>query len=214
MIRESELPKNFPVIDNYESRKDLWYKMVRHITRPGISDLVYWIKNNSDYLWCPASSSSEGTKHGYEKGGLLNHSLNVFENLNILNMEKKLGLELESMVIMGLFHDLCKANSYISKKELSINESGEFVKQFKLSYSGSFPMGHGEKSVVILQGFIQLSEYEMLAIRWHLGAWDHGIHGYPGKYQFSAALVNYPSVGALIIADQMAQIFDELLKKD
>ena len=32
-----------------------------------------------------------------------------------------------------------------------------------------FPYGHGEKSVEMIQHFIQLSTIEKMAIRWHMG---------------------------------------------
>lgn len=63
----------------------------------------------------------------------------------------------------------------------------------------SFPMGHGEKSVFLIQRFIKLSEPEALAIRWHMGAYDEAARG--GSYSLSAAMERTPLVLALHTAD-------------
>jgi hypothetical protein len=51
-----------------------------------------------------------------------------------------------------------------------------------------FPFGHGEKSVSVAQDFIKLTVEEKLAIRWHLLAFDAGIHfNFPSGYPFRTA---------------------------
>lgn len=61
------------------------------------------------------------------------------------------------------------------------------------------PLGHGEKSVSILQDFIHLTDVEKLAIRWHMGAWD--MSDYSGKWSFSNANKITPFVALLTTAD-------------
>ena len=39
-------------------------------------------------------------------------------------------------------------------------------------YEDALPLGHGEKSLFILQQYVSLSAEEALAIRWHMGAFD------------------------------------------
>jgi len=66
-------------------------------------------------------------------------------------------------------------------------------------------MGHGEKSVSILQDFFLLTEQEKLAIRWHMTAFDAGIHfGYPSGFAFREAVKKYPLVTLLFTADYEA----------
>lgn len=68
-----------------------------------------------------------------------------------------------------------------------------------------FPMGHGEKSVSILQDFIRLTEEEKLAIRWHMAAFDPATHfNYPSGDAFNAAVKKYPLVALLFAADYEA----------
>lgn len=65
-----------------------------------------------------------------------------------------------------------------------------------------FPLGHGEKSVMLLQPWINLYPEEILAIRWHMVAFDAGIHfDYPSGYPFRQAVNKSPLVTLLFTAD-------------
>ena len=35
-----------------------------------------------------------------------------------------------------------------------------------------FPIGHGEKSIILIQKFIELTDEEIYAIRWHMGGFE------------------------------------------
>lgn len=73
------------------------------------------------------------------------------------------------------------------------------------SVEDNFPLGHGEKSVSVLQDYIPLTEEERLAIRWHMTAFDAGIHfDYPNGYAFRKAAEMYPLVTLLFTADYEA----------
>jgi hypothetical protein len=64
------------------------------------------------------------------------------------------------------------------------------------------PLGHGEKSVILLQKFIDLSVDEMLAIRWHMVAFDAGTHfDYPSGFPFREATNKSPLLTLLFTAD-------------
>lgn len=84
---------------------------------------------------------------------------------------------------------------------------GKGMPEKKVNYTvkDSFPMGHGEKSVSILQDFFTLTDEEKLAIRWHMTAFDAGIHfNYPSGFPFRAAAEKYPLVTLLFTADYEA----------
>lgn len=88
--------------------------------------------------------------------------------------------------------------------------------EFKISYTvkDQFPMGHGEKSVSILQDFIPLNDVEKLAIRWHMCAFDPGIHfNYPSGYPYREAVKLHPLVTLLFTADYEASNIIESEKK-
>ncbi len=64
------------------------------------------------------------------------------------------------------------------------------------------PLGHGEKSVIMLQNFIKLTEEEQLAIRWHMGPFTDGFFSsYAVSQAYNAAAERYPLVTALFLAD-------------
>lgn len=71
----------------------------------------------------------------------------------------------------------------------------------KIAYKieDQLPMGHGEKSVSIIQDFIKLTEEEKLAIRWHMSAFNIGTYGELTTY--NEALKTSPLVALLFAAD-------------
>ena len=86
------------------------------------------------------------------------------------------------------------------------NEYGvwEDVPGFDVDYSG-FPMGHGEKSVIrLLLSGLELTDEEMLAIRWHMSAWDLAFQSPEQKNNLNMARNLYPLCALLQSADNLA----------
>ena len=111
------------------------------------------------YFKAPASVNH----HGNYDGGLFDHSWAVMEALENLTYRLNLKWERkESLYIVGLLHDLCKCNSYVYNEE-----AGQWEYNNNITING-----HGELSVILAQQLIQLTEEEMLCIRWHMGAYD------------------------------------------
>jgi len=65
----------------------------------------------------------------------------------------------------------------------------------------NFPMGHGEKSVILLQRFIQLTDEELFAIRWHMGPFEGGYDGSKVNPSYQKALNKGPLTTMLFTAD-------------
>lgn len=64
------------------------------------------------------------------------------------------------------------------------------------------PIGHGEKSLYILGSMMELTPDEAMAIRWHMIAFDAGIHfNYPSGLAFRNAIKKCPLITALFTAD-------------
>mgnify|MGYP000103922247 FL=1 len=77
------------------------------------------------------------------------------------------------------------------------NEDGIWVKEPYYSINDTIPYGHGEKSVMMISTFINLSMEEMYAIRWHMGFSEpKELHN-----TLSLVLEKYPLVMALHEAD-------------
>lgn len=212
--------------------------LLEKVNRPGMSDLIEWLRS-TDYFTAPASTKH----HGAYVGGLAGHSLNVFDCLCVLNAELADNVQKvseDSLIIVGLLHDLCKVNYYVENDELAtaaqVNYMGdlmgktdfepipkehqtkshvskviEYLKNggnhfpiFEPAYKvkDQFPMGHGEKSLSIIQRFMDLTDAEALAIRWHLGYCDPGAHGfYPSGVALQQSIKDYPLVPMTISAD-------------
>lgn len=173
--------------------------------RPGIWQLITYLDEETDFFTAPASTKY----HGACPGGLLEHSLAVYDNLLKITKLYGLNCERDSLIICALLHDLCKANFYRSgirnRKNL---HSGKWEQVEVYEVSDQLPLGHGEKSVMVAQQYISLSPEEMLAIRWHMGGFDITATGMGGR-SLSQAMSNHPIVAALHMADLAACYFDQ-----
>ena len=69
------------------------------------------------------------------------------------------------------------------------------------TFEDKLPLGHGEKSVIMLMKFIELNIDETMAIRWHMGGWDESAQGYVGGKAISTAFAAYPLAVLLHMAD-------------
>ena len=83
-----------------------------------------------------------------------------------------------------MFHDLCKIDNYINVRD----ESEDPEKDHWVYNNDTLLKGHGDKSVMILSTLIQLTEEEVMCIRYHMGAFTNksewniytrAIHKYP-----------------------------------
>jgi len=138
-----------------KNRKEIT-RLLSSIERPGIEKLILALEK-SDFFVSPAST----VYHLNEEGGLAQHSLLVYRTLAILNNTFNVGIPYDSVIIVGLLHDLCKANTYTKA-------SGKYIKK-KLSSNN-----HGLKSIKRIKKFIKLTSKEELMIRWHMNhyTWD------------------------------------------
>ena len=148
--------------------------VTENIERDGIENLMEWLEHETDFFTAPASTRY----HGSYEGGLVEHSLNVYDRL-VWEMENTVGAgwqELyspETVAIVALFHDLCKIDRYVITEKWRKDENGDWEAYEAYEYNKEkAEMGHGAQSVFYLQKFIQLTEFEAQAIFWHMGAYD------------------------------------------
>lgn len=164
-----------------------------YIKREGAKELLKWICE-SDFFKAPASTKY----HGAHEGGLVEHSINVFN---------RLGRKDETGAIVALLHDICKANFYTVSFRNQKNEHGVWVQVPYYTIDDKLPYGHGEKSVYIISQFMKLTDEEAMAIRWHMGGFDESVKG--GSYALSGAWEKYPLGVLLHCADLQASYLDE-----
>lgn len=178
----------------------------RFITREGADKLLDFLINGSDFFTAPASTRY----HGAYEGGLLEHSLNVYDCLyDIMNrprMKELYGIEYsdESIAIAGLLHDVCKVNFYKTSYRNVKDENGKWVSAPYYTIEDKLPYGHGEKSVYIVSGFLRLTRDEAFAIRYHMGFSGTEDPGNVGK-----ALEMFPLAYATCCADMEAAFIME-----
>jgi HD superfamily phosphohydrolase YqeK len=188
-----------------EKDKEIILKILKeNIKREGIDDLIKYL-SVSDFFTAPCSTMF----HLACAGGLAKHSLNVYELL--LEKIKRYSIDVspESIAICGLLHDICKTNFYVKARK-NVKENGCWIEKEVFAVKDQLPLGHGEKSAMIIQDYIKLINMEKLAIRWHMLAFDAGIHfNYPTGFAFREASKN-PLVVLLFTADyEASQIIEK-----
>lgn len=146
--------------------KEEFLKLLKEIKREGMDDLIAFLEK-SDFFEAPASTRY----HGAYKGGLLEHSLKVYEILNKKIQLCLLGQEVseDTIKIVALLHDICKVNFYKTDYRNSKNSLGEWEKVPYYTVEDAIPYGHGEKSVMMITEYIKLTPEEKYCIRWHMG---------------------------------------------
>ena len=175
------------------------------ITREGGDKFLEYLIEKTDFFTAPASTRF----HGSYEGGLLEHSLNVYECLcdyvKHSKFCKKYGFEFseESLAIVALLHDICKTNFYKTEMR-NVKKDGVWVPVPYYTIEDSLPYGHGEKSVYIASGYMRLTRDEAFAIRYHMGFSGTEDPGNVGK-----ALEMYPLAFFLNCADTEAAYFVE-----
>lgn len=198
------------MIDNEENSEQstaVFSRLLRMSERPGVDDLLKYLEGKTDFFNAPASIQY----HGSVEQGLIKHSIAVYKKLLIINNSFRLELPHESLVITGLLHDVCKANYYRrSFRNKKNDETGVWEKVNVFEVSDQMPLGHGEKSVIIVQKFLDLTDDETLAIRWHMGSFDDAAQSFSGTRCLSAAMKKASLVTALHMADLAASYFDNI----
>jgi len=181
------------IVAKKENIIDLTMTRLRKVNREGMDALIEFLVENTDYFTAPASTKY----HGNYEGGLIRHSNNVVNLLYEKNKRYNLGIPDESVIICGLLHDICKCNFY-QKSVKWEKENGKWKSFLSYSIKDTMPLGHGAKSVIILQEFIKLTDLEKYMIMWHM--YNHDLSEY-NKYTLNNAVELHPAIVAMYTAD-------------
>lgn len=115
--------------------------------------------NEIGFFTAPASTKY----HGAYTGGLFDHSFLTVKSL--VELTEKLDLEWErpeSPYLVGMYHDLCKCDNYVKDPE-----SDQWIYNPEIIIPG-----HGDKSIILLGKYFNLTDEEIACIRWHMGAFE------------------------------------------
>ena len=146
--------------------KEEFLRLLRSTNRENIEELIEFI-TKTDFFEAPASTRF----HGAREHGLLEHSMKVYEILKYKVEHSVIDIKTpqESLILIALLHDLCKANYYKIDYRNAKNALGVWEKVPYYTVDDTIPYGHGEKSVMMITEYIKLTPEEKYAIRWHMG---------------------------------------------
>ena len=157
---EPECPES--VATDEQDPKERFCSLLRGTFREGIESVIRHLEIGG-FFEAPGSVRY----HSNWKGGLLDHSLKVYdcamrarEEILKSNPEKATYIPEGSVTITSLLHDVCKYDEY------TMGTDGKPHHRTPVYPYG----GHGTKSVILLQSWrMELQPFEILAIRWHMG---------------------------------------------
>lgn len=188
--------------------KEEFVELLRSTGRDGVEDVIEELENNGFFM-APASAGH----HLNVEGGLVEHSLNtckaalaVWEGMKALEPTLEREVKRENVIIASLLHDVCKSDIYVRSVKKRKNALGQWedAEGYKVTYK-NLPMGHGEKSVVLLLCYgLELTESEMLAIRWHMGAFGLNFNSFEELRNYDTASLLHPLVSIIHAADSLA----------
>lgn len=187
--------------------------LLKEVQREGINNLIEFLES-SDYFTAPASKNG----HNNIEMGLCIHSYNVFKILEKKVELFKFNIPRESLIIAGLLHDLCKVNFYIKgfknvKDGKKINQYGKevdnWIEKEVWEIEDKTPLGHASKSIILIQKFIELTEWELYAIMWHMGIPE----SYEDRQSFNKTMEICPSALLLHTSDfESSVLFEKTIK--
>lgn len=198
-----------------ENQRERFCKILRDTGRENIEYVIEDLEALG-FFEAPASVRN----HFNFPGGLMQHSLNVYDMAMALrsaivpmrpDMENV--LRPDSIAIAALLHDVCKSDIYKKTVKKRRNEIGvwEDIEGYDVDYSG-LPVGHGEKSVImLLRSGLDLEDEEIYAIRWHMGAWELPMQSIEMEKSYRTAQQKSPLVALIHTADTLAA---QILERD
>ena len=187
--------------------RENFIELLRSTNRQGMERVIDGL-DKVGFFSAPASVN----RHLNREGGLAEHSLNVCRmalrlrdvavDVNPALAER---LPQESVIIAALLHDVCKSNIYKKAKKWRKDEQNRWEQydSYDVDY-GRLPVGHGEKSVIMLLSLgLKMTKDEIVAIRWHMGAWDLSTSR-EANQNISAANSEFPLTAIIQSADALA----------
>lgn len=191
-----------------ENLKQQFIEKLLSTGRDGMENTITHLERLGFFV-APASTKF----HLNVKGGLMQHSWNVCntalmlrEQMIQMNPELEEKLPVDSVIIASLLHDVCKSNIYKDAILNRKNDQGywEKVSGYEVDYS-SLPLGHGEKSVIMLLTLgLKMTRDEMLAIRWHMTAWELAFQSPEQKFNLQMARDTAPLCAIIQAADGLS----------
>ena len=152
--------------------------------------------------------------HGNYRSGLIEHSIEVAKNLIVLT--RMMGHKWQrpaSPIIVGLFHDLCKFDAYITADGITFT--------WNVAQCGGGK--HAIKSLALLKeyfSFLDVTMEEQVSILWHMGGFSKELKD--KTFNFNADMKEYPFAlqvqnadmistyqGLIEVSEEVGKLFDK-----
>ena len=193
-----------------QDKINLFESLLMSTGRAGMDKVIEYLRK-TDFYNAPASAKY----HSNYDTGLLDHSLMVynlaeafFEKMKMIDPELAVSIPEESIIVSALLHDVCKICFYRKTIKWKKNEHNEWMQYDGYEIEDSLPIGHGEKSVIMLLKLgLDINPCEMLAIRYHMGFWGESNTEF--KVAMKSAIKMCPLVVLLQQADCAATMMFE-----
>lgn len=194
-----------------ENQKKNRERFIGLLKATGRENIDYIIEDLDEWGFFDAPASARN--HFNFPGGLAEHSLNVYdmamavrESIVRLRPDMEARLSPDSVAIAALLHDVCKTNIYkrVMRRQKNAIGMWEDIESYDVDYS-EFPLGHGEKSaIMLLRSGLDINDDELMAIRWHMGAWDLAPQSIEMDKNYRKANERTPLVALIHTADTLA----------
>lgn len=189
--------------------KEKFLELLRSTNRDGIEELIAYLEKETDFFTAPASTKF----HNNFAGGLLEHSLNVYENFTDLLGMKGIEMKEESVILCSLLHDVCKSNSYVlNERNRKNKETGKWESYTVWETDRDIRedlLPHASRSLRILRRFIKLSNLEELVIFYHMGPYGGGRDDFEYSNMLKRVNTLYPQTLLFYAADLISAYMDE-----
>lgn len=161
------------------TNKSTYRSLLKRVNRPGIDELLEWL-DTTDFYEAPASTKY----HLAIRGGLCRHSLDVYSEMQrLIKAYPEVSLPEESVIIVSLLHDLCKANFYTVEMR-NTKVDGQWVQVPYYSVSEKLVYGsHGPKSTYLIMSHMALTADEAIAVSNHMGGFAESPQGAANAYK-------------------------------
>lgn len=176
--------------------KEKFLDLLTSVERPGIDKLIEYLEHNG-FFESPASTRF----HSCYPGGLVKHSLRVYELLSTYNKDFKFDVPEQMLIVAGLLHDVCKVGAYLGTE-------GNYRR------NRAQPKGHARLSIERIEQYITLLSLEELMIKFHMGV--YGLAEFDerkGEYSLRGGSManawhHHPIVKVMYFCDELAS-FEE-----
>ena len=158
--------------------KERFNKLLLSTGIEGIENLIVALEEGGFYS-SPASSGH----HLAKEGGLLEHSLNVFDVALSLDSNSRFGSKVNTndLIIACLLHDVGKMGAFgLANYEPNILKSGNQSTSKPFVTTG-LGLQHQDISIMTVNKYIELNEQQAIAIKYHNGLYTADGRDIKGK---------------------------------